>query len=170
MKQRVKNIDEREFIALVQANERIIYKVCSFYVSPGVPAADLYQEVVANLWRGCAGFRGESAPSTWIYRVALNTCVSFIRRERRFSRPLPEPAEPPHTEPDADGGEERIATLYRAIATLGDIDRAIVLLWLEERSYAEIAEITGLSPTNIGVRLNRIKTKLKSNELWNSTK
>ena len=162
--------NEEEFVALVRANERLIYKVCSFYVSPAVRLEELRQEVVANLWRGYSRFRGESAHSTWIYRVALNTCVSYIRRERRSQR-LPPPPEPAAETPrEPDGSEERIALLYRSIATLNDIDKAVILLWLEEKSYVEIAEITGLTTTNVGVRLNRIKNKLKSNELWNSTK
>ncbi len=163
-------ISEEEFVALVRANERIIYKVCSFYVSPKVPMEDLYQEIVANLWRGYSGFRGESTPSTWIYRIALNTCVSYMRRERRSgasvtaTEPLFEPSA------EADRSEERIALLYKLIATLNAIDKAVILLWLEDKSYAEIAEITGLSLANVGVRLNRIKNRLKSHELWNSTK
>jgi RNA polymerase sigma-70 factor (ECF subfamily) len=157
--------NEEEFIALVRANERIIYKVCSFYVSPKVAAEDLYQEVVANLWRGYSGFRGQSAPSTWIYRIALNTCVSYIRKENRHRRPAPVPET--HAE---EGNEDRIALLYRLIATLSTIDKAVILLWLEEKSYAEIAEITGLTAANVGVRLTRIKNRLKSHESWNSTK
>jgi RNA polymerase sigma-70 factor (ECF subfamily) len=161
--------NEEEFIALVRANERIIYKVCSFYVSPRVSAEDLWQEVVANLWRGYSGFRAESAPSTWIYRIALNTCVSYIRRESRHTLATKTP-EPPEAAVEHETGDERIAQLYELISTLGAIDKAVILLWLEEKSYAEIAEITGLTAANVGVRLNRIKNRLKSNELWNSRK
>lgn len=163
--------NEEEFIALVKANERIIYKVCSFYVSVKISAEDLYQEVVANLWRGYAGFRGESTPSTWIYRIALNTCVSYIRREQRWTTAAQAASvaqQKPQERPREPDSEDRIAILYRIIATLGDIDKAVILLWLDEKNYAEIAEITGLSTVNVGVRLNRIKNKLKSNELWNS--
>ncbi len=162
----MRKVNEEEFVALVRANERIIYKVCSFYVSPAVPVEDLYQEVVANLWRGYSGFRAESAPSTWIYRIALNSCVSYIRKERRAQRQWG--AEAGETPSPVEGGDDRVAMLYRAIATLNAIDKAVILLWLEDKSYAEIAEITGLTTTNVGVRLNRIKDKLKSNELWNS--
>ena len=162
--------NEEEFVDLVRANERVIYKVCSFYVSPKVSAEDLYQEVVANLWRGYSGFRGESAPSTWIYRIALNTCVSYIRRERKWRSPVvAETIFEASRETDGEG-EDRVALLYRIIATLNALDKAVILLWLEEKNYAEIAEITGLTSTNVGVRLNRIKNRLKSNELWNSTK
>ncbi len=160
--------NEEEFVALVKANERVIYKVCSFYVSPKVAVEDLYQEVVANLWRGYSCFKAESAPSTWIYRIALNTCVSYIRKELRAQRQWA--AEPGETPSHTDGGDDRVAILYRLIATLNAIDKAVILLWLEDKSYAEIAEITGLTSTNVGVRLNRIKNNLKSNELWNSMK
>jgi RNA polymerase sigma-70 factor (ECF subfamily) len=158
--------NEEEFIALVRANERIVYKVCSFYVSPRVSAKDLYQEVVANLWRGYSRFRGESAPSTWIYRIALNTCVSYIRRENRHRRI----AEQMPKTPAEEGNDDRITLLYELIATLSALDKAVILLWLEEKSYTEIAEITGLSSSNVGVRLTRIKNRLKSHESWNSTK
>ncbi len=166
----MKKTNEEEFVALVRTNERIIYKVCSFYVSSKVPAEDLYQEVVANLWRGYPGFRGESASSTWIYRIALNTCVSYMRRERK-ERHTPAAVESTvSTLHEPDGNEDRIALLYRIISTLNAIDKAVILLWLEDKSYFEIAEITGLTATNVGVRLNRIKNRLKTHELWNSTK
>ncbi len=163
--------NEEEFVAMVRANERVIYKVCSFYVSPAVPVEDLYQEVVANLWRGYSRFRGESTLSTWIYRVALNTCVSYMRRERKVQRSATATAELPVEAPREHdgGGGDRVALLYRLIATLNALDKAVILLWLEEKSYAGIAEITGLTPANVGVRLNRIKNRIKSNELWNST-
>jgi RNA polymerase sigma-70 factor (ECF subfamily) len=88
--------NEEEFIALVRANERIIYKVCSFYVSPRVSAEDLWQEVVANLWRGYSGFRAESAPSTWIYRIALNTCVAINQARAPFQNRYVEGCERKH--------------------------------------------------------------------------
>jgi RNA polymerase sigma-70 factor (ECF subfamily) len=162
--------NEEEFIALVETNNRVIYKVCSLYISPVAPMEDLYQEVVANLWRGYAKFRGESTLSTWIYRIALNTCVSYMRKQNRASRQI-EVAEMFPIPLEIESGDgDRVEVLYRLIATLGDVDKAVILLWLEEKSYVEIAEIIGLTVANVGVRLNRIKNRLKTNELWNSTK
>ncbi len=124
----MKNRHEEEFIALARSNEKLIYKVCSFYVSPTAPVEDLYQEVIANLWHSWPRFRGESATSTWIYRVALNTCITYMRKGKKkctHETPadnVPEPAA------DHDGGEDNVATLYKLINTLNDMDKAVILL------------------------------------------
>ncbi len=145
---------------MVRANERIIYKVCSFYVSDEFPISDLYQEVVCNLWTGYQRFRNESKISTWIYRVALNTCISGMRKEMR--RPKGSPVsilEESLAEPE--NMNEKIKEMYRLIHQLNTIERAIILLYLEEKSYQEIAEITGLTVTNVGTKLKRTREKLK---------
>ena len=151
---------EQEFIDIVRCNEKVIYKVCSFYVSPKAPMEDLYQEVVVNLWRAWSRFRGESSPSTWIYRVALNTCISYIRKENKTGRNVPI-FEMTELQADTEA-ESRIAVLYKMINNLNKIEKAVILLYLEDKSYQEIAEITGLTAGNVGVRLNRIKSKMKS--------
>lgn len=156
-----KNIDiEKVFIEMIHDNERIIYKVCSFYTSEEYPLADLYQEVVCNLWAAYPKFRNESLFSTWIYRVALNTCISGMRRANRIPKRLPitglQEALP---EPENMG--ENIREMYRLIHQLKDVERAIVLLWLEEKSYYEIADITGLTVSNVATKLKRSKEKLR---------
>ena len=152
---------EKAFLELIRQNERLIYKVCSVYVSDEFPMADLYQEVVYNLWKSFPKFRHESALSTWMYRVALNTCITCIRKELRrpkymtvpdFSECLIEP----------ESMEENIREMYRLIHQLKTLERAIILLWLEEKSYQEIADITGLTLNNVAIKLKRIKEKLKS--------
>lgn len=149
-----------EFVALVRDNEKIIYKVCSAYVTDENPVADLYQEVVCNLWKSFSGFRNESAVSTWIYRVALNTCITGLRKYMKrpqqvslsgLSEQLIE----------ANEWDDAIREMYRLIRCLSSLEKAIVLLYLDEHSYQKIADITGLTPTNVGVRLVRIKEKLK---------
>jgi RNA polymerase sigma-70 factor (ECF subfamily) len=96
--------------------------------------------------------------------------VSYIRRENRHGGTVKTSELTAEAHPEPETGDERIAVLYELIATLGAIDRAVILLWLEDKSYAEIAEITGLTAANVGVRLSRIKNRLKSNERWNSRK
>lgn len=153
---------EKEFIKIIQEYERVIYKVCSIYVSELLPMADLYQEVVHNLWVGYPKFRNESAISTWIYRVAINTCVTAIRKEKKhfqnsslalttISDKLPAPI--PLT--------EDINEMYRLINELKTIEKTIVLLYLEEKPYNEIAEITGLTVGNVATRMKRIREKLR---------
>lgn len=148
---------EKEFMDMVRVNERIIFKVASFYVSSDQPISDLYQEIVINLWKAYPNFRGESKPSTWIYRIALNTCVTFYRR----SKNKPTYVDIVADIPDIDDKSDDIKELYRLISKLGKIERALVLLYLDEKSYKEIAEITGLSATNVATKLSRIKEKLK---------
>ena len=160
MKQRV-NVDV-QFLEMIRQNEGIIYKVTSFYTDTEHPLGDLYQEVVLNLWKAFPSFRGDSKYSTWIYRIALNTCVSFYRRSKKnisyvdISMDIP----------DVVDNNEEIQELYKLINRLGKIERALVLLYLDDKSYKEIAEITGLTVTNVATKISRIKDKLRdmSNE------
>ena len=151
---------EKTFIELIKDNERLIYKVCSIYISDEFPIADLYQEVVYNLWKSFPKFRNECSESTWMYRIALNTCITAMRKELKrpshvsildFKENLIEP----------ESMEENIREMYKLIYMLKTLERAIILLYLEEKSYLEIAEITGLSLNNVAIKLKRIKEKLK---------
>ena len=151
---------EKTFIELVQQNERLIYKVCSFYVSDEFPMTDLYQEVVYNLWRSFPKFRNESSLSTWMYRIALNTCISGIRKELKRPKHIPISGLEEHlVQPESM--EKSIREMYKLIYQLKTLERAIILLWLEEKSYQEIADITGLTINNVAIKLKRIKEKLK---------
>ncbi|WP_353121618.1 RNA polymerase sigma factor [Dysgonomonas capnocytophagoides] len=153
---------EKDFMDMVRHNERIIYKVVSFYADIDQSVSDLYQEVVLNLWKAYPSFRGESKVSTWIYRISLNTCITFFRRSKR-SISYTDLVIDISDIPDED---DNIKELYRLINKLGKIEKALVLLYLDEKPYKEIAEITGLTVTNVATKLNRIKDKLKkmSNE------
>ena len=151
---------EKAFIALVRENERLIYKVCSVYVSDEFPMADLYQEVVYNLWKSFSKFRGECSVSTWMYRIALNTCITGMRKELRRPQHVPI-LEFQELLIEPESMEANIREMYRLIHQLKTLERAIILLWLEEKSYQEIAEITGLSSNNVAIRLKRTKEKLK---------
>lgn len=148
---------DNHFLETIQANEGIIYKVASFYASTENPIVDLYQEIVLNIWKAFPSFREESKYSTWIYRIALNTCISFFRRKRISVNYIDIPLEIP----DHDEANDDIQELYKLINRLGKIEKALVLLYLEDKSYKEIAEITGLTVTNVATRLNRTKQKLK---------
>lgn len=154
------NDSENSFIELVEGNSRLIYKVCSFYCSGDLPLADLYQDVVCNLWRAWPRFRGECLLSTWIYRISLNTCISALRRDVRRPQRVPLETASGFLSPPEDM-QEQLRDMYDAIRRLRSMERAVVLLWLEERSYREISEITGLSPGNVGTLLGRTKDKLK---------
>ena len=154
------NEQEQMFLRLVEQHKQIIYKVCFMYASDDETINDLFQEVTLNLWKGFPRFRGESKPTTWVYRIAVNTCVSWLRSSNR--RPQTVPLTLSMTDLMTDEQEkENLRELYALINRLGKLERALILLWLEEQSYEEIAEILDISVTNVGVRINRIKAKLK---------
>lgn len=151
---------EQAFVALVREYERVIYKVCYLYTTPNATLADLYQEVVLNLWRAFPAFRHKCKVSTWVYRIALNTCISFIRKERNLPEIVTLTTDADRTDDD-DATAQMLRQLYRLINRLGQLEKSIVLLYLEEKSYEEIAEITGLTRTNVATKLSRIKDKLR---------
>ena len=154
------NEQEQMFLSLVEQHRQVIYKVCFMYASDDETINDLYQEVVLNLWKGFPQFRGDSKPMTWVYRIAVNTCVSWLRSSSR--RPQTLSLTLSMNDLFADEQEkENLRELYALINRLSKLERALILLWLEDRSYDEIAEILDLSTSNVGVRINRIKAKLK---------
>ena len=163
---------EQEFITVIRSYERVIYKVCYLYTTPSAPLSDLYQDVVLNLWKAFPKFRKECKISTWIYRIALNTCISFIRKEKNIPEIVTLTHEAEWMSNEKDDFKEMLREqvrilelpekdLYRLINKLGQLDKSIILLYLEEKSYEEIAEITGLTTTNVATKLNRIKDKLR---------
>lgn len=154
--------NEKDFLALLETHKRIIYKVCYMYTTDTVQLDDLYQETVLNLWKAFPSFRRDSSSATWIYRISLNTCISSRRKSRREVQAITLPVNMEISDENDGNRKAQLTELYRLIHTLGPLERALILLWLEERSYEEIAQIIGLTKTNVGVRLNRIKEKLKN--------
>ena len=151
---------EQEFVTLIQEYERVIYKVCYLYTTPHATLNDLYQEVVINLWKAYPKFRNECKISSWIYRIALNTCISFIRKEKNIPEIVTLSQIADRIE-ETDETQVMLKRLYSMINRLGQLEKSIVLLYLEDKSYEEIAEITGLTLTNVATKLSRIKDKLR---------
>ncbi len=151
---------EKQFLQLIHEHQGIIYKVSALYRNSKEDREDLFQEIVYQLWKSYRGFRGESKPGTWMYRVALNTAIAIYRKPQLKTDHYPElqPNHHPLRDNPISDNEER---LFEALGKLNDTEKAIIALYLDEFSYKEIAAITGFSETNIGVRLNRIKNKLK---------
>ena len=156
---------ELEFAQTVREHKGTIYTVCYMFSNDPEEIADLYQEILINLWKGYSKFRGDSNIRTWIYRISLNTCISFERKKRRNVDTLPLTMDI-NLFSDSDDDSKQIQLLKNRISQLGPFDRAIVLLWLENLSYDEIGSIVGISAKNVSVRLVRIKDQLKkmSNE------
>jgi len=141
----------------------MLYKVCRLYCFTEVDRQDLFQEIVIQLWRSWPAFRREAKFSTWLYRIALNTAISGLRRQHRLITPTdPEqlPTELQDIQYSADK-EEQLQLLYAAIDRLTEVEKALTMLYLEDRSYQEMEEILGLSQNNLRVKMNRIKDKLR---------
>lgn len=153
------NITEREFTQLVHEHKSTIYTVCYMFARDKDEAADLFQDVLINLWKGIGKFRNDSEISTWVYRVSLNTCISADRKKRKMPTTRLDMNIDLFDDDDTDS--RQIQVLRQRIQRLQPLDRAIVLLWLESLSYQEIADIVGLTPKNISVRLTRIRLQLK---------
>ncbi len=148
------------FINLVNDHQGIIHKICRIYARTEDDRRDLFQEILLNAWKSFGSFEFRSKFSTWLYRVALNTALMGLRQ--RQTKPgmidIHELADRLPAQPESD--HEPVALLYQAIQSLAETDKAIILLFLEDLTYREMSEITGLSESHVGVKINRIKKKL----------
>ncbi len=155
---------EKEFLEIIQGNQGIIHKVCSIYCDSDDDRKDLFQEIVTQLWKSFPSFRRESKFSTWMYRVALNTAITSFKKSKR--RPdqnsLSFEFVQVVDESTSNEIEENIKQLHNAINHLTGIEKSIILLFLENKKYEEIAEITGITQNYVRVKMNRIKKKLKT--------
>lgn len=164
--------DQQRFEALISEHRRIVFRIAGAYAHAAQDRDDLAQEIAVQLWRSFRAFDARRAKfSTWMYRVALNVALSWARSARRSGSAQLEPLGAIHPESVADPGpgqgeamerDERVAALHAVIAGLDPLKRALVLLYLEGRSYAEIAEVLGISETNVATKLNRIKQQLRA--------
>jgi RNA polymerase sigma-70 factor (ECF subfamily) len=154
------NSIEQEFTNVVREHKGTIYTVCYMFSKDEDEVADLFQEILIKIWNGFEKFRGESSIRTWIWRISFNTCVTYEKKKSRMGKAIPLSLNI-NLFDDSDEDIRQIKMLQRRIRQLGPFDRAIVLLWLEDLSYAEIGEIVGISEKNVSVRLVRIREQLK---------
>ncbi len=153
----------REFASFVKEHSRIINKVCWAYATLKVPYEDLRQEILTNLWLGLEQFKGESKLSTWVYRVAVNSALMAIRNYRPNVKTLPFEISVVDISSETDDNKaEQLTALHELINRLLPIEKAIILLWLDEYSYEEIGEIIGIERNNVATKIHRIKNKLIS--------
>jgi RNA polymerase sigma-70 factor (ECF subfamily) len=155
--------DEKKFIDLINQHQGLIHKICFMYEHDPEVRNDLFQEIVLQLWRSFPSFRGEAKITTWMYRIALNTAISGFRKQTRL--PRTETMQEVHMNiSDAwtgDDREEDFQKLQWAIRQLSEIERAMIMMALEEIPYDEIAETIGITQNNVRVRMNRIREKLR---------
>ena len=151
---------KQDFIQIVNSNRGIIRSLCRIYYGRIEDQDDAFQDVILQLWKSFESFRGESGISTWIYRVSLNTILVKIRKEKKSV--AAEPIDTPHLHLFNAKADDNVELLTMIIQSLKDIDKAIVVLYLEGYPNKEIAEILKLSQTNVNTRLNRVKSQLKN--------
>jgi RNA polymerase sigma-70 factor (ECF subfamily) len=154
---------ETEFVRIIKENEGVIFKITTLYTDNRDDQKDLYQDVVYQLWKSFDSFRSESKISTWMYRIALNTSLTRLKKTKRMGNPVSiDRVVMQQTENYDPEFEEKLKLLYSHIKQLSVLEKALMLLLLEGKKYEEIAEITGLSSSNVGTKISRIKQKLKN--------
>jgi len=154
---------EEEFEQQVRLHEALLHKVCRLYAHTDADREDLFQEIVIQLWRSYPKFRGDAKRSTWMYRVALNTAITGLRRKKDFIQSY-DPAMLPMQQTDDNSAavkEEKLKEMYAGISQLNEIEKAIVMLYMDDKSYDEMEEILGMSQGNLRVKMTRIKDKLR---------
>jgi RNA polymerase sigma factor (sigma-70 family) len=154
---------EKEFLQIITENQGIIHKVCSIYCDLEEDRRDLFQEILVQLWKSYPSFRSESKFSTWMYRVALNTAITSFKKDKRQPDKTGVSYENLQLAEELydTGAEDQIKMLNQAVSQLTGIEKSIILLFLEDKKYEEIAEITGITQNYVRVKMNRIKKKLK---------
>lgn len=154
-------MDENEFLKLLKLNESLIAKICRIYRDSPQDREDLFQEIIYQLWRAVDSFRSDSKVSTFIYKIALNTALTAVRKSSRSSFITFTDVMPVVTQVETDQ-INKMEVLNQALKILNEGERAIIAMALDEISYREIAEVIGISENNVAVKINRIKTKLKT--------
>jgi RNA polymerase sigma-70 factor (ECF subfamily) len=156
-----KNSSQAEFLELVEQHKGIIVKICSIYTRLPEEREDLFQEIIVQLWRAWPSFKGLSKFSTWLYRIALNTSISGLRKKKTDLIYMDSMQMPERAYEDDQARKEQRSVLYQAIRSLPEIDRAVVMLFLEDKSYEEMEDILGISQGTLRVKMARAKEKLK---------
>jgi len=151
---------EKEFIRLTTSNQAIIHRICCMYVDNKDDREDLFQEIVLQAWKSFKSFRGDSQFQTWLYRVGLNTAITYVKRDRRSVLAELQFSQESYCE-IVYHEDEKILAMYQAINKLSKIEKALVALYLEDYSYSDIAETMGMTPNHVAVKISRIKVKLK---------
>lgn len=155
---------EHSFVSELEKNQNIIHKVCKIYTGDEDSHKDLFQEITIQLWKAYPKFRGDAKFTTWMYRVALNTAITLYRKAKRDvnTQDFESVVYKIKADDYDDTEEKQLKLMYDAIKELSDIEKALVFLYLEDKDYTEISETLGITEVNARVKMNRIKTKLKT--------
>ena len=155
---------EHSFVELLEKHQNIVHKICRLYTNNQDAHNDLFQEITIQLWKAFPKFRGESKFSTWMYRVSLNTAITLYRKSKRKidTHDFEDVQFKIASETYDDTEEQQLKLLYNAVHQLNDIEKALVFLYLEDKDYRDISDTLGISEVNARVKMNRVKTKLRT--------
>lgn len=149
------------FTELIAGNEALIWKICRLYGQTEQDKQDLFQEIMVQTWKSFDQFRGDAKFSTWLYQVSINTALSGIRKKKRMIPVVQRDVMPEITDFSSPPEDEQLQQLYHAIAKLNGVEKALTLLYLEDRSYKEMEVILGVSESTLRVKMTRVKEKLR---------
>jgi RNA polymerase sigma factor (sigma-70 family) len=154
---------EKQFEKLISDHKSLLYKICRVYAYTDADRQDLFQEIVIQLWKAYPNFKGNAQFSTWLYRVAINTAITGLRKKKHEITSYESVSRIEHISDDnsAVATEDQLQQLYKAIEQLSDVEKAIVMLYMEDRPYTEMEDILGISQGNLRVKMTRIKEKLR---------
>lgn len=152
---------EIEFERLIGKHQLLVHKVCCIYAYTDADRQDLFQEIVIHLWKGYPKFRGHSQFGTWLYRIAINTAITGLKKKKSFITSYEPAALPAQVADEAGAEEEQWQQLLAAVEKLNEIEKAVVMLYMEDRSYDEMEEILGIGQGALRVKMTRIKDKLR---------
>jgi RNA polymerase sigma factor (sigma-70 family) len=154
-------LSEQEFVKQIRQHQKIIHKVCHLYADKPEDREDLFQEILLNAWKANRNFRREAKFTTWLYQIGLNTAISYFRQIKR--KPTQDGLDDVLHLPDLtdDATEQQFVALYQAIGQLDKIDKAVVMLYLDEYDYTAIGQLLGITPNYVAVKMNRIRQQLK---------
>ena len=155
---------EHCFVTELENNQNIVHKVCSLYTNDREAHNDLFQEITIQLWKAYPKFRGDAKFSTWMYRVALNTAITLYRKSKKrvATQDYDSVVHRIKAHEYDDTQERQLKLMYDAVRQLGDIDKALVFLYLEDKDYSEISDTLGITEVNARVKMNRVKNKLRT--------
>lgn len=153
---------EKKFLELIQVNQNIVHKICKIYANDSDGHNDLFQEIIIQLWKAYPAFRAESKFTTWMYSVSLNTAMSLFRKNKKYKNNVSISLHEYNLKyEESETDEEKIKLMYKAIHLLNDVEKALIMMYLDEKDYSEISKILGISEGNARVKMNRTKNKLK---------
>ncbi len=155
---------EKTFIEFFKPNQKLIHKICRIYTDNAEDHEDLFQEITIQLWKSFSGFKGEAKFSTWMYRVALNTAITLFRKpKKRDAQTVDIDVSSLKIQYEAyEDDEYKLQKMYKAIYELSDVEKALIMMYLEDKPYKEIGEILGITEGNARVKMNRAKNNLKA--------